>query len=502
MKLADTTTVQTVIAQILAAQESSRDDGGVETIPLERALGRCLARDLTADRHQPPFNRSAMDGIAIARADLPAAGPQNTLDCPEEAWCFQSLGILAAGQDPGPLAHPGFSGNTSQAGRTPSESEARPSPGAVPLKRAAGTRDNKQAPPLPPCVEIMTGAAVPPGFDTVIRYEDLQRSPDSQAAGKNPPSPEPGPEAGPVRWICRGSIPARGANIHPRGADYQKGAVILEGGQIITSSHIAVLASCGYTQVPLRTLPSITIVATGDELVSPDTTPLDHQIRASNHLSIAGELTSWGFPPGEVRLCPDDPQALTETIRRGLKESRVLILTGAVSKGAYDHIPGILEGLGVEIRIHGVSQRPGKPLLVGRARKAGRADSLVLGLPGNPVSALINLRRYLIPALALQSIPGSSGRIWAPGPASPMSSWAALGFPLRLAREITFEPPLTYYPGVSLEMYQGELTLVPVRGNGSGDFFHLSKTAGFIVMPKDRTRLEAGSLVQFYPWGV
>jgi molybdopterin molybdotransferase len=379
----------------------------------------------------------------------------------------------------------------------------------------------------------------------VIRYEDLTSSQgpdgakvfrltgvldDSDVSGgsggvkDSPKSQDPPNRRSPKKSL------SPGANIHPQAADYHQGQVILGAGEIITSSHIAILASCGCTRVPSIPLPVIRILATGDELVDPSAPPLPHQIRGSNHLSLSAELTAWGFTPKRINICDDRPEALEAEISSAIQDAQILILTGAVSKGLYDEIPHLLTTLGVTIHIHGVSQRPGKPLLIGEYSTPEGQKKLIMALPGNPVSALVNLRRYLVPALISRftgySDPGSgltippgaepgseSGSGFTtrpqpntnpkPGPRRRASRWlAAQGFRLPLGQDLAFSPSLTYYPGVQVIATEQGLLAYPVQGNGSGDFFHLSKTSGFIIIPAKENLTKAGDLVHYLPWGV
>lgn len=403
---------ETVAAAVVPILDRLSSAGRTERVPLAAAHGRTLAEDVVADRDQPPFDRAAMDGIAMHAG---AEGP------------LRVVGVVAAGGDVDAL-------------RTHSWSD----PDA--------------------CVEIMTGAAVPREFDAVVRYEDLTFSEDDEGAR-----------------FASFTIPAPGAavtprsNIHPRASDYPRGAGVAHAGERIGSAHMAVLASCGHAEVAVTALPRIELVATGDELVDPNAVPRDHQIRASNGVSIAAELGAWGFPVAESRLVADDRAAIRTALDGALSRSDVLLVSGAVSRGKYDSVPELLADLGVEITIHGVRQRPGKPLLVGT-----RDGTLVIGLPGNPVSSLVSVRRYLIPALA---------------------GAGAAGFPVELGEELRFPKPLTWFPALRLERRGGGLVALPVAGNGSGDFSHLAGSSGIGVVPEEADALPAGRTIWFYPWG-
>ena len=396
---------------------------GSLSVPLADAHGRILAQDVRADREQPPFNRAAMDGIAVRGAALESG-----------TRTFRRVGELAAGADPRSIP--------------PDDTAADDS-----------------------CIEIMTGAAVPAQFDTVIRYEDLVWSADRD---------------GTARCEVTASGLAVGENIHPRGGDYARGDLLAEPGTRIGSGLVSVLASCGYANVAVRALPRIGIIGTGDELVPVTDRPLDHQIRASNPPTIAAELEAWGLAVHHVSIVGDDRDNLEAAVRTALEKSEIVLLSGAVSKGKYDSVPEILSSLGVEIVIHGVRQRPGKPLLVGEAN--GR---LVLGLPGNPVSSLVSVRRYLVPALvAPQDVGRADARVR-----------DATGYPVRLSRRLEFRKKLTWYPTMRASVDAEGIVAEVVEGNGSGDFSQLAGSSGIAVVDEAIDELEAGRTVWFYPWG-
>lgn len=407
-------------------------DPPTERVPLEHAAGRILAESVVADRHGPPFDRAAMDGIAVVSA-VAEDGIRR----------FLRVGVLPAGDDPRPFANP--------------ESRDR-------------------------CVEIATGAAVPEGFDAVVRYEDLVRDESSGQVHFELSDP-----------AAASNAIAPATNIHRSGEDYRRGERLLSPGVRIASTHVAVLATCGVTSVEVIRSPSVAVLATGSELVGIDTQPLEHQIRESNRWTLRAELAGWGFPPRVHDSVADDPAAIADRIAVLLEANDVLVLSGAVSRGVYDSIPAILERLGVEIRFHGVYQRPGKPFLFGTT---GR--SVVFALPGNPVSSLVTLRRYLIPALVRFGF----GRCASAGCDS--VDLAAAGLDAVLDEEISFAHPLTYFPAVrrvSPATEAGEpLRVRPIAGHGSGDFLQLAGSIGVVEMPPDIDSLPEGSRVRLFPW--
>jgi molybdopterin molybdotransferase len=177
----------------------------------------------------------------------------------------------------------------------------------------------------------------------------------------------------------------------------------------------------------------------------------------------------------------DDEQALTEALSRHLSEQDVLVLSGGVSKGKFDYVPKVLRKLGVEEIFYQVAQRPGMPMYFG----SGPAGQAVFGLPGNPVSTLICLVRYVVPALIYMS-----GRDQVP--IQHMTLAATVKAPKAAA---------TYLLPVAVRADErGAPVAVPMRPNGPGDFLALTKTSGFIELPPQLQAFEPGFVARFYPW--
>ena len=373
-------------------------DYGSEVVELTAARGRILAEPLVADRDQPPFNRVAMDGIAINYATY-ATGQR----------FFARARVQGAGEEPSPLTDP------------------------------------------EQCVEIMTGAALPVGCTAVIRYEDL-------------------------RWENDGyHVPdgvADGQNIHPRGKDTAEGAELAPAGSRITIPTLAMLATFGYAQVRVQTRPSIAVITTGDELVPVNATPTDYQIRRSNAYQLIGLLESQGYTASGHHL-PDDKRLLREQLEVLLQEHDVIMLSGGVSKGKFDYLPEVLAELGVNKLLHGVAQRPGKPLWVGRTETC-----MVFGLPGNPQSSLSCCLAYVLPFLTQQL-----------GTTSPFTY-------AELTVDVPFKPNLTLFSFVALRSDEatGKLLATPVRHAGSGDASALLRGGGFLELPAGKELYRAGEI--------
>ncbi len=311
------------------------------------------------------------------------------------------------------------------------------------------------------CIEAMTGAVLPSGCDTVIAVERIQVE-DGIA------TLEPGYE------------PVQGQFVHPRGSDYRKGDALLEPGTRIGVPEIAILAATGKSRVTVAASPRIAIISTGDELVEVDQPILPHQIRQSNSHAILAALAGAGHDHCQCMHLLDDQETLRQKLGKALEDNQVLILSGGVSKGKFDFVPGILKELGVAKHVHRVAQRPGKPMWFGTL---GR-DRMVFALPGNPVSTLVCLHRYVLPAInrAMGAILRAPRQV-------------------RLAESITFGSGLTCFLPVTLASDRnGQLLGVPRHTNTSGDFASLASTDGFVELAAEESEFPAGYVADFHPW--
>jgi molybdopterin molybdotransferase len=324
--------------------------------------------------------------------------------------------------------------------------------GMVPLKLdAPGT-----------CVEIATGAVLSAGADCVVPYEETSR------------------EGSKVRLLSPGAV-RPGASVHRRGSDHRAGSVLVPPGARLTGREIAAAAACGAGSLRVAMMPSIAVVATGDELVEVETrTVAAHQIRRSNDHAIRAALAGAGYTRVDRFHFRDVQADIAQGMRRIVSEFDVVLITGGVSKGKYDYLPTVLAELGVNKKLHGVAQRPGKPFWFGLT---GR-HTPVFALPGNPVSAYTCLRRYVLPSLAKMS--GES-------PAQP--EYAVL------AEDFRFTPPLTCFLPVRTESASdGRRLARPAAPNTSGDLVGLIGTHGFVELPAEASDFPAGTVVRFWPW--
>ena len=311
------------------------------------------------------------------------------------------------------------------------------------------------------CIEIMTGASLPQNADCIIPVERI-----SVADG--------------VAVVEQDYSAAPGQFIHRRASDHAMGAELLKPGKRISPLDIAIIASCGLTEVEVTRDPLIRIVSTGNELVPAGKTIKPHQIRLSNGPAIQAMLESNGYENCRQDHLIDDIGVLRDRIAEHLNSADVLILSGGVSMGKADYVPEVLTELGVEVVFHKVSQRPGKPMWFGK----GPEHQVVFALPGNPVSTLVCCRQYVIPALQAAS-----------GLAPPLPEFGAL------AADIRFEPDLTCFQPVRLlSNAAGQVLAMPVKTNTSGDFTALSATDGYVELEKEKSFFASGTVVLLHRW--
>ncbi|MYH32575.1 MAG: molybdopterin molybdotransferase MoeA [Gammaproteobacteria bacterium] len=307
---------------------------------------------------------------------------------------------------------------------------------------------------------IATGAPLPQGADTIVPVERLSET------------------NGGVR-IDDDYRPKRGQFIHTRGSDRRAGALLLKEGQRIGGVEMALLSANGVARPRVAPDPPIALVSTGDELVGLDSRPESWQVRSSNGPAMSALLKRHGFGKVTAAHAPDDPDVLAQRIRKTLSDSDALILSGGVSKGAKDYVPGVLTELGARPVFHRIRQRPGFPLWFGM-----HAEKPIFGLPGNPVSSLVCLRRYVIPALKMAQ-----------------GAQAAAPEHATLSDEVSFKPSLTWFLPVRLSTDRdGRLLARPRQTNTSGDFASLARTDGFAQLPANRTRFPAGYVARIFRW--
>lgn len=295
-------------------------------------------------------------------------------------------------------------------------------------------------------VRIMTGAPVPKGADAVQRVE-LTSGWDGEKVRID--------EA--VR---------RGMSVVKKGGEVKRGRVIFRPGQRVTENMISALASFGYDNLKVGKLPSVSIMATGSEIVPHDEKPGRDQIRNSNSVMLDVLCRSLGCTTDVLPRSPDDLDALRTRIS-GVR-SELLIITGGVSAGKYDLTKTALRELGAEVFFEKVRLKPGKPAVFARLGKM-----LIFGLPGNPVSAAVTFQLFVRKAILLmQSASQSDLR----------SGHAVVSAAVKAPRERD-----AYTPASLSTNEQGRLTATPLKTQGSSDFIGFSRADSLITVKRGHT---------------
>jgi len=298
------------------------------------------------------------------------------------------------------------------------------------------------------CTKIMTGAPVPAGADAVQQVEKTSRD-GNRVTLQAPVKP--------------------GQNIARRATDMRAGEVVLEAGHRLRAAEIGALAAIGRTRVLVEARPRCAVLATGDELVPPDQKPGPGQIRNSNTSSIRAQVEALGLECVDLGIVPDDLKRIRAAIRKGLKRD-LLILSGGVSAGSWDLVIPALKAEGVELKMHQVLIKPGRPFCF-----APR----VFGLPGNPVSSFVIFEVFVRPYL---------GKLMGTDLVRPrIRARLRTELPKKIER-------VHYLPARVWEEGDGSVA-EPVPWQGSADLFALTKANGFVVVPVD-TAYEKGALVE------
>jgi molybdopterin molybdotransferase len=222
------------------------------------------------------------------------------------------------------------------------------------------------------CVRIFTGAPVPAGADAIVIQENTR----ANGAGVEVVEGRPDP-----------------AHIRPRGGDFAGGQVLLQSGRTLEARAVMLAAAMGHATLAVRRKPIVAVLATGDELVEPGTRPGPDQIVSSNPYGLAAMIAAAGAEPRLLGIAGDTRAALDEKIAAA-DGADVLVTTGGASVGDHDLVGPALQARGMALDFWKIAMRPGKPMLFGRL-----GPQRVLGLPGNPVSALICGRIFLLPLI-------------------------------------------------------------------------------------------------------
>jgi len=314
-----------------------------ETVALADSVGRTLAEEIHAIRDQPPYPASAMDGWAAAAADIPGR--------------LRIAGESAAG-----------------------------SPYAAALARGEAVR-------------IFTGAALPPGADTVVVQEVARR--DGELVDL-PPTP-------------------RGQFVRPAGCDFRGGERLLSRGMKLDAWRLSLAAAGGRGALSVAKRPLVSFLSTGEEIIDPGSEPGPYQIFDAATVALVALAGGWGAAARRLKPVGDDIAATVKSVREA--DGDLIVTIGGASVGDHDLVKPALTQLGLELSVEGVNVRPGRPTWFGRLADGRR----VLGLPGNPASALVCAELFLGPLLLAMQGADPALRLVAAG--------AAAAFPANGPRE-------------------------------------------------------------------
>jgi len=410
-------------------------------LPIIEAVDQVLAEDICSPIDMPAFDRSAMDGFAFRHADhtnatgdssqVSTADPGNSTD-PATKDTFRIVTTIAAGQAPGAEIGPGE------------------------------------------CAQIMTGAPLPTGADTVIPVEETSlltknTMPDTDSEFETASNLS-------HEWVHFHTIPAQGQHVAPQGEDVRQGDVVLKQGRLLSHQEIAVLASMGRPKVVTHAGPSIAFAATGEELVEPGNPLAPGQIYNANAYCLWTQINAAQGRPHYLGVIRDDEEDLREKIAAGLNHD-ILILSGGVSMGKFDFVPQILDELGVELHIRKLLVKPGRPTVFGT-----RGRTQVFGLPGNPISTLYAFSQYVAPSI----------RVFRQHPQP-----SSINYQGKLAETVRKKAGrVLLLPCISEWRDQGYL-LNPLKTHGSADIFAIGGADVMALIPANLTEIEKGAQVDF-----
>jgi len=392
-----------------------------QRVPLGRAYYRYLMEDVVSDVDSPPHDKSMMDGYAVRVGDFSAAGEADLLVVEE----------VTAGKVPSRTLEPG------------------------------------QA------IRIMTGAPIPAGTEAVVMVERTTTRRD-----------------GPNEYVRIQDPKLRaGQHIMRHGEIMRAGEVVLAAtnphskqSQKLTGPQIGLLAEVGCTHVMVSPTPHVCVVSTGDELVPFEQVPGPGQIRNSNGPMLAA-ASRWSDPEAieNLGIARDNREELLNAMRKGMTAD-VFLLSGGVSAGVLDLVPGLLQELGVRPVFHKVHMKPGKPIWFGVYQRPDGRKCLVFGLVGNPVGSFVGWHVFVLPALHKLI----------------QSSYGVIEFNRPLAHDYEHRGDRpTFHPGVTKLLGDSEETKIvtPLRWKGSADLRTLAQANVLIRLPAGPVQFKAGDKV-------
>ncbi len=391
---------------------------GPETKPLSACLGQVLAEDVHSPLDLPPLPNSGMDGYAVREADIRGATA-------ERPRALKVIGVVAAGY----------------------VSSQTVTPGAA--------------------IRIMTGAPIPAGADTVVPFEETD---EVQRRAQGLPLDRIGIQAG---------LPL-GSNLRPAGEDVRRGQLVLEAGVVIRPAEVGVLASLGLSAVRVIRRPVVSILSTGDELAPVGDQLKPGKIYDANSSSVAAAVAAAGGQPRLLGIAQDNLEDLNRRLDRSAG-SDLIITSAGVSKGDYDIVKEVLSQRG-DVNFWSVRMRPAKPLAFGVLRGPdGGPGTPLLGLPGNPVSALVAFEMFARPAILTMLGRRRLARPTVQGV---------------LAGPIHNADGRRVYARVVVDRRDGAYFATPTGPQGSNILTSMSLANGLAICPAEVPAMKAGEPVQ------
>jgi len=385
--------------------------------PLLDALGHVLATDIASPLDLPPAANSGMDGYAVRRDDIVGASEK----APRR---LKVIGLAAAGQVPTQTVLPATA------------------------------------------VRIMTGATIPGGADTVVPFEETDEV-ARKAAGD------------PLEEVAIMADLPFGCNVRPAGEDVRQGQVVLERGTVIRPAEVGVMASLGLDSVLVVRSPVVAILATGDELAETGRSLEPAKIYDSNSFSVAASVIECGGIPKLLGIARDNIEDLQGKLEAAV-ESDLVITSAGVSKGDYDIVKDVLTERG-DMNFWSVRMRPAKPLAFGHLNNPNGNPVPLLGLPGNPVSAMVAFEMFARPAIRTML-----GKRLLPRP----TVEGVLTGPIHNAdgRRV--------YARVEVERKNGTYYAKPAGPQGSNILTSMSRANGLAICPENLATKRAGERVR------
>ncbi len=413
-----------------------------ETIETAAAIDRACAEDIRAPHPLPEFPRSTVDGYAVLAEDT--FGARDSLP----VYLILTGEVLMGNVPPSAIA-----------------------PGQ--------------------CMLIHTGGMIPENANAVVMLEH------TQVARGNGPSPRH--QASAATRFEQGSSTngtdrteievlrpvATGENVIQVGQDVAEGQVVLSKGSRLRPSEIGGLMALGVTSLNVVRQPRIGLISSGDELVPPHRRPRQGQVRDVNAYTLASAVTRWGGVPALYGIIPDDPGLLEQMAARALEECDCVVISAGSSASVRDQTASVIDSLGSPgVLVHGVNTRPGKPTILGCCNGKG-----VLGLPGNPVSALVNAHLFLKPLLeCLLGLPTDR-------PQAVVAAILTVNLPSEAGREDWWPVSLRRGSMTGAEPGASDWLAEPIFGQ-SNLIFRLMAADGLLRIPPDATGLGVGSAVE------